>query len=178
MSLNALLLICSFSLPQMTTTGMNYFIYQMQSCGGFLCGSPIGVQSSTGQNYLAVCASQAGATFTQAICCAPPPPKVSSPPPVKKSPPPIKKSPPPIKKSPPPAKQPPMPPPQPTTVKYQFWVSAPVAGNVNVNVASITKVGLLRMHVLLACQQLPTLLLSLCFRLPARTCSRASLPQC
>ena len=116
----------------MTTTGMNYFIYQMQSCGGFLCGSPIGVQSSTGQNYLAVCASQAGATFTQAICCAPPPPKVSSPPPVKKSPPPIKKSPPPIKKSPPPIKKSPppvvikspppvkqSPPPPPASVKFQ-----------------------------------------------------------
>ena len=132
----------------MTTTGMNYFIYQMQSCGGYLCGSPIGVQSSTGQNYLAVCASQAGATWTQAICCAPPPPKVSSPPPlVKKSPPPVvvKKSPPPIVKKPPPAPPPvkkmPPPPPQPTTVTYQFWAVAPVDGNQNVNVASITQVG-------------------------------------
>ena len=57
---------------------MDFFIYRMRSCGAYLCGSPVGIQSSTGQNYLAVCDAKhdAGATSTQSICCSPP----SSPP--------------------------------------------------------------------------------------------------
>ena len=55
---------------------MDFFVFKMKSCGAYPCGTPISAQSSTGQNFLAMCAPQqaGGATFTQAICCTPPPP--------------------------------------------------------------------------------------------------------
>ena len=91
-----------------TPMGMDNFISRMRSCGGFPCGSPVGVQSSTGQNYLAVCApQQAGATTVLSICCTPPPPPLPPWPPGTIFPP-SPYSPPP---TPPPSPSPPPPPP-------------------------------------------------------------------
>ena len=105
---------------QITTVGaMDAFIYWMKSCDGFSCGSGIDVQSSAGQNHLAVCGAQAGATVTQAICCSPPylPPS-PNPPPLPPWPPGFlfPPSPPPSPPTPPPPSppHPPRPPPNPS----------------------------------------------------------------